>query len=325
MASSPVADLASAAAITRWTVVLPVKGGPAAKSRLAPWPVDPRDHGRLAAAIAADTLAAVTGSHRVARTVVVTADEAAHAEAERAGAVVVAESTPGDGLSAAIADALAFVARAPTGPVVGQDVGQVIEPVAVLLADLPALRPDDLDQALDIAGAALAAGAPMVAVPDADLTGTVLLAAASAGALDHAFGADSLAAHRGRGARVLAFDLPRLRRDVDTPRDLADALTLGCGPRTAAAVADLARTGGYPGIVQATVHRFDPRTGSGSVLTDDGVVLPFAPEAFATSRMRLLRIGQRLTVTVQGNGVGAHVTSMRLETVGIVPVERAHP
>lgn len=322
MAQSTVVDPAGASARRPWTVVLPVKGGPAAKSRLAPpqiervpWHPDRRVTSGLAAAIAADTVAAVTGCARVGCTVVVTTDDVAHHDAEQAGAVVVSESAAGGGLSAAVTDGLTWVARR----------AWTAGPVAVLLADLPALRPQDLEQALDAADAALTDGAPMVAVPDADQIGTVLLAAGSSDALDHAFGADSLAAHRRRGARILDLDLPRLRRDVDTPRDLLAALAMGCGPRTTAVAAVLARTGGYAGLVQATVHRFDPETGSGSVLTDDGTVLPFDAEAFATSPLRLLRIGQRLTVTVEGSSATAHVTGLALETVGIVPVERATP
>ena len=48
--------------------------------------------------------------------------------------------------------------------------------------------------------------------------------------------------------------------------------------------------------MQASVHEFDPQTAAGSVLTDDGRRLPFTPEAFAHTRLRLLRPGQRLTV-----------------------------
>jgi 2-phospho-L-lactate/phosphoenolpyruvate guanylyltransferase len=65
-----------------------------------------------------------------------------------------------------------------------------------------------------------------------------LLAAATPGALQPAFGPGSLAAHVRRGAVPLDLDLPRLRRDVDTPADLDEALALGVGPRTATAVRD---------------------------------------------------------------------------------------
>lgn len=50
--------------------------------------------------------------------------------------------------------------------------------------------------------------------------------------------------------------------------------------------------------VQASVHRFDPETGEGSVLLDDGTEVSFDPAAFERSGLRLLRVGQRLTVDV---------------------------
>jgi 2-phospho-L-lactate guanylyltransferase len=108
----------------------------------------------------------------------------------------------------------------------------------VLLADLPALRPEDLETALAAVSLAFAEhpGAPMAVVPDADGTGTVLLAGRNPAAVDPAFGAGSLVAHVRRGAVRLDLDLPRLRRDVDTPADLEAALALGVGARTASAL-----------------------------------------------------------------------------------------
>jgi 2-phospho-L-lactate guanylyltransferase len=99
------------------------------------------------------------------------------------------------------------------------------------------LRPDDLDEALALADAVLqgaaSGGANSVFVPDAQGTGTVLLAARHAAALRPAFGPGSAAAHEALGALRLEPALPRLRRDVDTAADLAEALELGCGRRTA--------------------------------------------------------------------------------------------
>jgi len=57
--------------------------------------------------------------------------------------------------------------------------------------------------------------------------------------------------------------------------------------------------------VQATVHDFDPSSGAGSVLLDDGSRLPFAGPAFENSGLRLLRAGQRLTVEVRDDEVVA--------------------
>lgn len=64
--------------------------------------------------------------------------------------------------------------------------------------------------------------------------------------------------------------------------------------------------------MQATVHRFDPETQSGSVLRDDGVELPFGADAFATSGLRRLRVGQRLTVEV----TDARVSALHIVGVG---------
>jgi cold shock CspA family protein len=52
--------------------------------------------------------------------------------------------------------------------------------------------------------------------------------------------------------------------------------------------------------VQASVHSFDPATGDGSVLLDDGRRVPFDGSVFARSGLRLLRTGQRVTVELSG-------------------------
>ncbi len=177
-----------------WTVVLPFKGGAAAKSRLGGPPA-------LARAFALDTLDAVLATPVAARAVVVTADAALAAEARSLGAAVVPESRPGAGLDAAVRDGLAACPEAPT---------------AVLLGDLPALLPEDLATALTACAGTLR-HASAVVVPDADGIGTVLLAAARPHDVDPAFGPASAAVHARRGAVRLDLDLPRLRR-TSTPR-----------------------------------------------------------------------------------------------------------
>lgn len=54
--------------------------------------------------------------------------------------------------------------------------------------------------------------------------------------------------------------------------------------------------------VQATVRSFDPSTGSGTVLLDDGVELPYDGEAFLAGGLRLLRPGQRVRLETDGQG-----------------------
>lgn len=65
--------------------------------------------------------------------------------------------------------------------------------------------------------------------------------------------------------------------------------------------------------MQATVYRYDPATGSGSVLTDDGNVLPFELDALRLSGLRHLRPGQRLTVELSESG---RVAQLRLGIIG---------
>jgi 2-phospho-L-lactate guanylyltransferase len=219
------APVPSGPARTGWTLVLPVKGGPAAKSRLGGPP-------QLAAAIVRDCLDAVTACPDVVRVLVVTSERQAAALARRMRADVVPERRPGAGLVEAVRDGIRAAADRPG-------------PVAVLLADVPAARPEDVGQALRATDAALAAhpAAAMAVVPDAEGTGTVLLAARSAEALDPAFGPGSAAEHARRGAVRLELELPRLRRDVDTAADLRAALELGCGRWTVLAAATLLGAG----------------------------------------------------------------------------------
>jgi cold shock CspA family protein len=55
--------------------------------------------------------------------------------------------------------------------------------------------------------------------------------------------------------------------------------------------------------VQATVATFDPDTGSGTVLTDDGRRVPYGGDAFAAGGLRLLRVGQRVRLETAGDRV----------------------
>ncbi len=73
------------------------------------------------------------------------------------------------------------------------------------------------------------------------------------------------------------------------------------------------------------MHRFDPATGTGSVITDAGLVLPFDGETFAACRLRHVRTGQRLTVEVAGEGPDAVVVALALGTVGLPPARPSRP
>ena len=73
--------------------------------------------------------------------------------------------------------------------------------------------------------------------------------------------------------------------------------------------------------MQASVHAFDPDTGSGSVLLDTGRVVRFGTEVFEASALRHLRMGQRVSVEVAGDPEAAGAELTRLWIVGIGPTE----
>jgi 2-phospho-L-lactate guanylyltransferase len=217
--------------VTGWSIVLPVKRLDQAKSRLRATlaagraPVAGSDwHAAVALAMALDTATAVLATPRVARVIVVTDDPVAAAALESIGASCVPDA-PGAGLN----PALRHGARYPSAGLLG---------VASLGADLPALRPSELDAAL----AAVERLAARAFVADATGTGTTLLAAPTGWALRPAYGPGSAGAHAIGGAVALPDPWPSLRQDVDTAADLAAARLLGLGPRTAALV-DVAAAG----------------------------------------------------------------------------------
>lgn len=193
--------------------MLPVKRLAVAKSRLASLGDEVRRE--LATAFVLDTVSAAVECGPVGRVLVVT-DEIALATAVRGlGADALPDGQPGD-LNAALQQGVAeLVRREPE-----------LRPVA-LCADLPALRPVDLEVALG--HAAQVAGPAFVA--DAEGTGTTLYAAPDHDAFLPRFGEGSRAAHLAAGATEL--DAPdTVRLDVDTPGQLDEARRRGVGPRT---------------------------------------------------------------------------------------------
>ncbi|MEE6260877.1 2-phospho-L-lactate guanylyltransferase [Plantactinospora sonchi] len=210
-----------------WTVVVPVKRLTGAKSRLRGALTGVR-HETLALALATDTVHAVLDCPAVTEVLVVTGDSEAARVLGRLGARIVPEP-PAAGLNPA------FVHGAARSAAAGW--------VAALTADLPALRPTELAEALRAAAEHDQDGPVRRFVADAPGTGTVLLTAPPTVALDPRFGADSAAAHTASGARPLTAGWPTLRRDVDTPADLVAAAVLGLGRHTAALTRRYAATG----------------------------------------------------------------------------------
>ncbi len=202
-----------------WSIIVPVKPAVIGKSRLAPFAGDHRT--ALARAMALDTVGAVLACPRVVEVLAVTHDAESGAALAALGAVVVPDE-PDEGLNAALLHGAAVAwERRPHSP------------IGAMLADLPALRPQDLAPVLDSAGRH-----PNSFVPDSAGIGTTLYCAGTRADFTPRFGGPSRAAHLATGA--VELDLPAdssVRRDVDTETDLREAMRLGLGPRTRSAVA----------------------------------------------------------------------------------------
>jgi len=210
----PVAESHVVEPTREWIVVIPVKGTADAKSRFG---ADLPDRGALALAIALDTATAALAAASVVGVIVVTSAAVATAFDEL-DALVVVEHEPA-GLAAAIA----------SGIELASELGAPGRGTAVLLGDLPALAPAELDAALT-----LAAAHSRAMVPDAEGSGTALVTAADGATHATAFGPGSAAAHAAAG--YVPLELPGdsgLRNDVDT-LDQLTALRSRLGARTAA-------------------------------------------------------------------------------------------
>ncbi len=195
-----------------WQVIVPVKRTEHAKTRLDPPPGLSRQV--LARAMALDTLLAAAEAVGAEHVLVVSSDPAVLEGAHSLG--VSSLPDPGRGLNEAINAGLR------SHPAQRQ---------AVLLGDLPALRPAELTGALDAC-----ARHPVSIVPDHSGTGTSLLAG-SGTPLRPSFGHNSARRHHETlGAVVLHPPAPGLLRDVDDAQDLRAVLALGVGPHTLAAL-----------------------------------------------------------------------------------------
>ena len=204
-----------------YAALLPVKPPARGKSRL----VAPSDEDRraLATAFALDTVAACLAAARVAEVLVVTDDARFARELGALGCAAIPDGVTGD-LNGTLREAAAE-ARRRWPHLAG----------VALCADLPALRPADLDAALALVPAGVGAF-----VADAERVGTTLYTAPY-DVFDPRFGPASRAAHLDAGAVEVGGLLASLRRDVDDLADLAAAQALGLGPRTAAVVLGPAR------------------------------------------------------------------------------------
>lgn len=199
-----------------YAVLVPVKPPAVGKSRLVGLADD--DRRALAAAFALDTVTACLATPCVAQVLAVTDDAHFARDLAAAGCSVLPDGPSGE-LNTSLALAAAEAHRR------WPDLR-----LAAVCADLPALRPGDLAEALSGA-----AGWPSAFVADAAGVGTTMYAAAYDGFRPR-FGPDSRAAHVAQGAVEVSGALSSLRHDVDDLEDLELARGLGLGPHTAALV-----------------------------------------------------------------------------------------
>lgn len=200
-------------------LVIAVKRLSAAKTRLAPvFSAATREN--VVLAMLMDTIIAASAVPALRSVTVVTPDEVAADASRSLGARVLMDPTPQghrDPLNNAITAAETAI-REETPNIVA------------LQGDLPALQPQELDEAI-----AAARAHPRSFVGDRHGTGTSALFAFGVGLNPH-FGPDSAQRHRHSGAIELTGAWPGLRCDIDTPDDLLVARRLGVGTATVQAI-----------------------------------------------------------------------------------------
>jgi 2-phospho-L-lactate guanylyltransferase len=219
----------------QWRVLVPIKHGAPAKTRLRAATGADVQHADLVRAIQLDTLDAVLAlrTHPLLGGLFVVSGQpdaqpdghrAALPTALPAGIEILPDA--GGGLNSALAAAAAELAR--RFPADG---------VVAMVGDLPALRAADL--------LAVLYQAPVTGrgfVRDLEGSGTTLLAAGPGSRLDPMFGPDSARRHLASGAAELTAGLS-LRCDVDSAADLRRCLELGAGVLTSQLAADPRVTG----------------------------------------------------------------------------------
>ena len=199
-----------------WVALVPIQAPPRAKSRLVGLP----GREELAWAMACDTLVALSSCPEIEAVYAMTPDPG---EIPTTLAVrVLTDCEPGN-LNASLVGAAQRIAKDDGG-----------HGLAIVLADLPCVRPADFTAALHTASR-------YSIVSDQDGTGTTMLFDPTGTSIPSRFqphfGTHSCAAHVKSGATNIAPELPvavraRLQRDVDTAVDLWDALRIGVGEHT---------------------------------------------------------------------------------------------
>lgn len=218
--------------MSRWSVVIPFKGAPGGKSRLA-LEFGAAERAALALAFLQDTVRAVRAVQVVARILVVSNEpglDRALVDDEGSGIEVTIVADPGEGLNAAVS--------------LGIDRARAIDGVgfvAALTGDLAALQPRDLAHALEAAVAEAGTGRPLAFVADRAGSGTTMITAAPSAPIVPHFGIGSCALHVAAGHLLIPLPADSsLRLDLDSEGDVrfAAALTPGLGPATRSVLAD---------------------------------------------------------------------------------------
>ena len=211
--------------------VVPVRGLPAGKARLARL-LTIEQRNRLVRAMLDDVVRALQGARRVERVTIVSRDAAARREAERLGVAFLRQPPDRTGLNAALQDAQGD--RATAGALL------------IVPADLPLVRPADIDALVEAASPSTAG--PAVALAPAEDGGTNGLCLRPPGVIAPAYGPGSAARHeraaRDAGAAFAVVRSERWALDVDWPEDLARLLALA-GPAELETVRCL-RSPGFP-------------------------------------------------------------------------------
>lgn len=188
-----------------WSVVIPFKGAPGAKSRLASSGLDETSREALAEAFLLDVISAVRKTPEVSALTIV-APSASALPVLDDDVRVLREPSDLTGLNAALGWAL-------------QSLSNERSSRAIVTGDLPFLTSAELSQVLTLADAH-----PLALLPDAEGSGTAMLLLRDQRTCEPAFGVGSRAAHEALG--FAALDLPHTsgaRSDVDTLEQLTDS------------------------------------------------------------------------------------------------------
>jgi 2-phospho-L-lactate guanylyltransferase len=230
-----------------WSLIVPFKGGPGAKSRLrgnaGTVTIGQALRHELALAFLRDTVTAATAAASVGRIIIVSSDPAAVMDAPKIRML----ADPGRGLNAAVDAGIAFARSINSG-----------NPVAAITADLPCLAAADLEYALGCAK-----HHPLTVVQDRNGTGTTMISALPGVRVRPLFGLRSRDAHLAACHNLSPVPhRSTLRADVDTLDDLAAAIRIGVGENTDAALVASGLIRAIPRWTATALSHAHPKTSS---------------------------------------------------------------